>query len=223
MIEEFHGKYGTSHGSADATVHQILKVGYYWPSIFKDTHEHVRHCHMCQTATSRERNPAMPLQPVFEVRPFTEWALDFIGVINPNSSIGHKFILMATDYCTQWTEAIACRNATIEVVLKFIEEHIVTRFGMSFALVCDNGPAFTFAQLMQWSYEYKVILKFSSNYYPQGNGVAESTNKNILDVIKKLLEKNPRDWHNQLRYALWADRTRVKAALGTSPYYLVYG
>lgn len=66
-------------------------------------------------------------------------------------------------------------------------------------------------------------MKFPSNYYPQGNGVAESTNKNILDVIKKILEKNPRDWHNQLRYALWVDRTRVKATLGTSPYYLVYG
>lgn len=109
------------------------------------------------------------------------------------------------------------------MIIKFLEDNIVTRFGMSFALVCENGPAFTLAKLMQWSYEFKVVLKFSSNYYPQGNGVAESTNKNLLDVIKKLLEKNPRDWHNQLKYAFWADRTRVKVALGTSPYYLVYG
>lgn len=165
----------------------------------------------------------MPLQPMFEVRSFAQWALEFFGVINPNSFAGHKFILIATYYCTRWTEAIACRNANAEVVLKFIDEHIVTRFGMPFALVCDNGPTFTSAQLMQWSYEYKVILKFSSNYYPQGNGVVESTNKNILDVIKKLLEKNPGDWHNQLRYALWADLTRVKVILGNSPYYLVYG
>lgn len=93
MIEEFHGKYGIGHGSVDATTHQILKAGYYWPSIFKDTHEHVHHCHTCQTVASRERNLAMPLQPVFEVRPFAQWALDFVGVINPNSSTGHKFIL----------------------------------------------------------------------------------------------------------------------------------
>lgn len=165
----------------------------------------------------------MPLQPVFKVRPFVQWALDSVGVINPNSSSGHKFITREIDYCTQWIEAIACQNATAEVVLKFIEEHIITKFSMLVALVCDNVPAFTSAQLMQWSYQYKVILKFSSNYYSQDNGVAESTNKNILDVIKKLLEKNPRDWHNQLRYALWADRTQAKAALGTSPYYLVYG
>lgn len=53
--------------------------------------------------------------------------------------------------------------------------------------------------------------------------MAESTNKNLLSVIKKLLDQNPRDWHSQLRFALWADRTRAKRSLGTSPYHLVYG
>lgn len=127
------------------------------------------------------------------------------------------------DYCTRWMKAIACGNSTTEIVLKFIDEYIVTKFGMSFALVCDNNPAFTSAQITQWSYEYKVVMKVSSNYYLQGNGVTKSTNKNILDVIKKLLESNPRDWHNQLRYALWVDHTKVKFTLGTSSYYLVYG
>lgn len=55
---------------------------------------------------------------------------------------------------------------------------------------------------MQWSYEFKVVLKFSSNYYPQGNGLVESTEKNLLDVIKKLFEKNSMDWHNQLKYVV---------------------
>lgn len=100
MIEEFHGKYGTSHGPVDAIAHQIFKASYYWPSIFKDTYKHVRHYHTYQTTTSRERNPAMPPQPVFEVRPFAQWTLDFSSVINPNSSIGHKFILTTMDYYT---------------------------------------------------------------------------------------------------------------------------
>lgn len=42
-------------------------------------------------------------------------------------------------------------------------------------------------------------------------------------MIKKLLDKNPKDWHTQLRFALWANHTRCKAAIGTSPYHLVYG
>ena len=41
--------------------------------------------------------------------------------------------------------------------------------------------------------------------------------------MKKLLENNPWDWHTQLRFALWVDRTRIKVALKTSPFKLVYG
>lgn len=55
---------------------------------------------------------------------------------------------------------MAYKNATVEIIAKFLNEYIVTRFGMSFTLVCDNGPTFTLAQLMQWSYEYKVVLIF---------------------------------------------------------------
>jgi len=44
-----------------------------------------------------------------------------------------------------------------------------------------------------------------------------------LDIIKKLIEKNPRDWNTLLKYAMWVDRTKVKSALGNAPYHLVYG
>jgi transposase InsO family protein len=165
----------------------------------------------------------MPLQPMYEVRPFTQWALYFIGVLNPNSSARHKFILTTMDYCTCWIEAQAYKNCTTYIVIKFLDEHIITRFGIQFSPVCDNGPTFSSAQFIQWAFEYKIVLKYSSNYYPQGNGVAESTNKNLLEVIKRLLENNPRDWHTQLKFALWVDRTRIKVALGNSPFKIVYG
>jgi len=38
-----------------------------------------------------------------------------------------------------------------------------------------------------------------------------------------LIEKNPREWNSFLKYALWVDRTRMKIALGNSPFQLVYG
>ena len=112
------------------------------------------------------------------------------------------------------------KNCTTKVVTDFLEEHIVTRFGMPFALVCDNWSIFASAFLTQWAFENKVIIKFSSNYYPQGNEVAKSTNKNLITIIRWLLKENPRDWHMQLKYALWTDRVRVKNSLWTSPYFL---
>ena len=95
----------------------------------------------------------MSLHLVYEVRPFAKWGLDFIGPINLPSLIGHRFILTAIDYCTRWTEAEAFQNCTTQIVTSFLENHIVTRFGMPFFLVCDNATSFASLILTQWALE----------------------------------------------------------------------
>ena len=66
-------------------------------------------------------------------------------------------------------------------------------------------------------------LKYSANYYPQGNGLAESTNKNLIRIIKRTIDQNHKKWRKSLIYALWADQITQKASIGTSPFNLVYG
>ena len=53
--------------------------------------------------------------------------------------------------------------------------------------------------------------------------MVESTNKNLVRILKKMVADNHRNWHNQLHNALWADRVTPKEAIGNSPYFLVYG
>ena len=53
--------------------------------------------------------------------------------------------------------------------------------------------------------------------------MAESTNKNLVRILKKTTADNQRNWHNLLHNALWADRVTPKEAIGNSPYFLVYG
>jgi len=60
-------------------------------------------------------------------------------------------------------------------------------------------------------------------YYPQGNGLVESSNKSLVNIIKKLLETNKKSWHKKLVNALWADRVSQKKSIGMSPFELVYG
>ena len=74
--------------------------------------------------------------------PFQQWGLDFIGGINPSSSGQHKWILVATYYFTKWIEEVPTRNATHQVIMKFLYENIFIRFGCPVRLVIDNAPAF---------------------------------------------------------------------------------
>ncbi|KAI5320912.1 hypothetical protein L3X38_040620 [Prunus dulcis] len=42
---------------------------------------------------------------------------------------------------------------------------------------------------------------------------AESSNKVIINIIKKMLEKNPKQWHEKLSETLWAYRTSKEKRL----------
>jgi len=68
-----------------------------------------------------------------------------------------------------------------------------------------------------------IKLVHSTSYYPQGNGLAESSNKSLIRIIKKMSEDNKKNWVSKLKYALWADRVTIKKSIGNSPFKLVYG
>jgi hypothetical protein len=57
----------------------------------------------------------------------------------------------------------------------------------------------------------------------KGNGQAESSNKNLMTVVKKIVGENKRSWDSKIKYALWEDRITKKTTTGKSPFELVYG
>ena len=199
-----------------------MKVDYYWLDVFKDAHAWVRKCKNYAIFARKEKLVALPLQPIQVDQPFMKWGLDYIGAINPPSSAGHRWVLMATNYFTKWTEAIALKDANVSVVLNFYED-LVCRFGVPDSIISDNTLAFVRNKISEWVVEQGIYLNTSSNYYPQGNGQAESTNKNLIYIIKRTLEGNKCSWHDKLKLALWADRITPKRSTGMSPYMLVYG
>jgi len=71
--------------------------------------------------------------------------------------------------------------------------------------------------------KYQITLGHSTAYYPQGNGLVESSNKSLVSIIKMMLETNKKSWHKKLVNALWADRVSQKKSNGMSLFELVYG
>jgi hypothetical protein len=71
--------------------------------------------------------------------------------------------------------------------------------------------------------EYGIIMGQSSNYYPQGKGLVKSTNKTLIQIIKKTIKANHKNWHDKLIDALWASCLTPKYSTGHSLYTLVYG
>ena len=102
----------------------------------------------------------------------------------------HKYILMATDYFAKWVEAIPLRKVNEDAVMDFLQDHIMTKFGIPISLVFDNATYFYSIRLTAFANETGIKLHYSTNYYPQGNGLAEYTNKNLIRILKKTIIEN---------------------------------
>ena len=171
ILTELHDGPTGGHFIGETTAHKVLRAGYYWLTLFKDAHPHARKFQIFQVNAGREKRPAFPLQLVKVQNPFEQWGLDVVGEINPNSSKLHRYILTATDYFSKWIEAIPLKVISDNEVIQFLQRTIVTKFGVPNYLVFDNAKYFSCLMIMEFGLKYSINLKYSTNYYLQGNGV----------------------------------------------------
>eukprot|EP00253_Pinus_taeda_P015687 PITA_15687 len=223
--DEIQGKRGDCGGHLywKSTTDKIIKAGFHWPTLFTDVKKFVTTCHKCQIFEGKRKLLPLPLKPISTEKPFQQRGLDFIREIHPPSSSQHKWILIATDYFTKWIEVIPSRQANDTVITGFLETNILSRFGCLEKIITDNAAAFKSKKMISFCNKYHITLGHSTAYYPQGNGLAESSSKSLINIIKKLLEDKKKNWHKKLINALWADRITTKKSIGTSPYELVNG
>ena len=104
-----------------------------------------------------------------------------------------------------------------------METNILSIFGCPTKIITDNAATFGSTKMVDFYHRYQITLGHSTAYYPQGNGLVESSKKSLVKIIKKLLEDNKKSWHTKLVHALWADRLTLKKSIGMSPFQLVYG
>jgi hypothetical protein len=149
------------HFSAKKTTAKILQCGFYWPTMFKDTHAFCIACDRCQRLGSVSRRNMMPLTPILPLEIFDCWGIDFMGPFPP--SFGFHYILVGVDYVSKWIEAVSCRTNDSKVVLRFLKDNIFSRFGTPKAIISDGGSHFcnrSFETLMK---KYGIKHKVSTH------------------------------------------------------------
>ena len=113
-------------------------------------------------------------------------------------------------------------NIQDQDVKKFVWRNIVTRFGVPYALISDNGPQFNSKTFRRYCSELGIKNNYSTPAYPQGNGKAKATNKVILDGLKKRLCEVKEKWVNKLPHVLWSYRTTPRRSIGETPFSIMF-
>jgi hypothetical protein len=222
ILKAYHDEPCSGHFSEKRTDYKILQLGYYWPSIFKDTKQYVRSCDSCQRTGRPTAANEMPLQPQVVIEPFEKWALDFVGPINPPSK-RKRYVWVCTDYVTKWGEVKALPHATEQSLINFIFKDILLDLEYLEKIVINQGAQFTSKLVQSILQEYKIRHRKSTPYHPQANGQVQSTNKILEGILTKTIQLHQSDRAEKLPESLWAYRTTWKNVTGHTPYVLVYG
>jgi len=143
----------------------LFRQGVYWPTMLKDCIEFAKGCQGYQKHAGIQRVPASELHSIVKPWPFRGWALAVIGEIKPQSSKGHKYILVGIDYFTKWIEAIPLPEVTQNVVIYFIQKYIIYIFGIPETITTDQGSVFTGPKMVKFAADTSFKLLTSTPYY----------------------------------------------------------
>ncbi|GKV42144.1 hypothetical protein SLEP1_g49581 [Rubroshorea leprosula] len=198
MLSDVHDGICGAHQAGIKMCWLIRRHGFFWPSVLKDYIAYAKGCKSC-------------------------WAIDLIGKVYPPSSKGHSFIKVATDYFTKWVEAKPMKKVDQSDVIKFIKEDIIHRFGLLETITTDQGTVFVSHQVEAFAKEMGFRLLNSTPHYAQANGQAEASNKVVINFLEKMVDDNPRRWHELLSETLWAYRTSQRSSTKMTPFALTYG
>ncbi|GJV23557.1 reverse transcriptase domain-containing protein [Tanacetum coccineum] len=220
ILKACHSGPTGGHYGANYTAKKVFDSGFYWPTIYKDAHDFVTRCDICQRQGKISQRDEMPQNSIQVCEIFDIWGIDFMGPFP--SSRGNKYILVAVDYLSKWVEAKALPTNDARVVCKFLKT-LFSRFGAPRAIISDRGTHFCNDQFSKVMLKYGVTHRLSTAYHPQTSGQVEVSNRGLKRILERTVGENRASWSDKLDDALWAFRTAYKTPIGCTPYKLVYG
>ncbi|GKA09809.1 reverse transcriptase domain-containing protein [Tanacetum coccineum] len=222
IVKEIYEGSCNMHSGPRSVVEKVIRSGYYWPTMYKDTQNIIRTCNDCQTHRPVLRNPQQKLTPITSPWPFYKWGIDISGPF-PKGQGKVKFLIVAIDYFTKWVKAKPVATITGNQVNKFVWDIIVCRFGLPGEIISDNGKQFRDNPFKDWCENLNIKQRFASVKYAQTNDQVERANCSLGEGIKTRLGKNNRNWVEEVSHVLWAHRTMIKTSNGDTSFSLTYG
>ena len=117
-MNELHAGTTSGHLGVEKTLYR-LKQRFYWPGHYHDVQDWCKGCDSCATRKTPSPRNKTPLRNILVGYPGQFLSVDLMGPF-PESENGHRYILVAVDHFTKWSEAYPLPNQEAPTVARVL-------------------------------------------------------------------------------------------------------
>jgi hypothetical protein len=149
--------------------------------MYEDTKDFIWRCGACQRYGNINTRDAIPLTNNLQIELFDVRGINYMGPFPKSKQC--EYILVAVDYVSKWVEAIPCRAADSTHAKRMFAETIFPCFGVPRMVISDGGSHFIDRKFQCFLHNRRVRRNVATPYHPQTSGQAETSNKQIKNIL----------------------------------------
>ncbi len=148
----FHDDLTQAYQNTDAIYYHILKR-YLWQNMMKDIKEYTKTCFQYQQRGSMRQNNQKRTIPLTDI--IERWGVDIVGPLLITRE-GNRYIVVAMDYFSRWSEARSLKAANADTVAIFLYEEIICRFRALRILQSDRETHFVNKVIQRLTNRFRI-------------------------------------------------------------------
>ena len=197
ILKQCHDDDSAGHRGVQATYEKIRGL-YWWPSCYIEIREYVESCPECQYYSKiRHRDGLCPTYPLSL---HFQWVLDIVHM--PKGARGLKILVLAREELSSYVEGRALKTKGGEGICQFVLEDIIARHGCFDRLRADRGELNT-EDAERFFRRYRIKLKLTCAYNPEGNGKSERGHPQIVNALVKACQGRLRSGQTSCHSHSW--------------------
>ena len=182
---------------------QRIKLDFWWLQMHNLVQRLLDNCAICEADRKLRNKYQAPMKfTQVPTGPGQCWYLDHFGPINTEKSSKWqrvpKYVLLAVDAYSLYTEIIAVASADAPTTAKAILERIIGTHSFPKALRHDSGAAFTSKILERMSQGLGIRWYIGAALKPSTQGAVESRVKIVSTALRRITNTRTGNWYDHL-------------------------